>query len=89
MMEPSMAQTAREIFIVGLRNAHAMETQARELMERQSERLDEYPEVKTKLTAHLQETNEQLKRLEQCLEACGETTSALKQPSPSWQTPWQ
>jgi ferritin-like metal-binding protein YciE len=31
MMEPSMAQTAREIFIVGLRNAHAMETQAREL----------------------------------------------------------
>ncbi len=54
-----MAQTAREIFIVGLRNAHAMETQARELMERQSERLDEYPEVKTKLTAHLQETNEQ------------------------------
>jgi hypothetical protein len=23
MMEPSMAQTAREIFIVGLRNAHA------------------------------------------------------------------
>jgi ferritin-like metal-binding protein YciE len=83
MMEPSMAQTAREIFIVGLRNAHAMETQARELMERQSERLDEYPEVKTKLTAHLQETNEQLKRLEQCLEACGETTSALKDTAQS------
>jgi ferritin-like metal-binding protein YciE len=39
MMEPSMAQTAREIFIVGLRNAHAMETQARELMERQSDGL--------------------------------------------------
>ena len=78
-----MAQTAREIFIVGLRNAHAMETQARELMERQSERLDEYPEVKTKLTAHLQETNEQLKRLEQCLEACGEATSALKDTAQS------
>ena len=46
-----MAQTAREIFVVGLRNAHAMETQARELMERQSERLDEYPEVKAKVTA--------------------------------------
>jgi len=83
MMEPSMAQTAREIFIVGLRNAHAMETQARELMERQSERLDEYPEVKTKLTDHLQETNEQLKRLEQCLEACGEATSALKDTAQS------
>jgi ferritin-like metal-binding protein YciE len=83
MMELSMTQTAREIFIVGLRNAHAMETQARELMERQSERLEEYPEVKAKLTAHLQETNEQLKRLEHCLEACGETTSALKDTAQS------
>lgn len=42
------------------------EIQARELMERQSERLDEYPEVKAKVAAHLQETNQQLKRLEQC-----------------------
>jgi hypothetical protein len=42
----------RKIFVVGLRNAHAMETQARELMERQSERLDEYPEVKAKVAAH-------------------------------------
>jgi hypothetical protein len=33
-----IAQTAHEIFVVGLRNAHAMEIQARELMERQSER---------------------------------------------------
>jgi hypothetical protein len=78
-----MAQTAREIFVVGLRNAHAMETQARELMERQSERLDEYPDVKTKLTAHLEETHEQLRRLEQCLESCGETTSALKDTAQS------
>jgi ferritin-like metal-binding protein YciE len=35
-----MTNTAKETFVVGLRNAHAMETQARELMERQSERLD-------------------------------------------------
>ena len=78
-----MAQTAQEIFVVGLRNAHAMETQARELMERQSERLDEYPEVKAKVTAHLQETNEQLKRLEQCLDALGEATSTLKDTAQS------
>jgi ferritin-like metal-binding protein YciE len=39
--------------------------------------------VKGKVTAHLQETNEQLKRLEQCLEACGETTSALKDTAQS------
>jgi ferritin-like metal-binding protein YciE len=77
-MERQMTQTARDIIVVGLRNAHAMEIQARELMERQSERLDDYPEVKAKVAAHLQETNQQLKRLEQCLEACGESTSSLK-----------
>lgn len=78
-----MAQTARDIFVTGLRNAHAMEIQARELMERQSERLDDYPDVKAKVAAHLQETNEQLKRLEQCLEACGESTSTMKDTAQS------
>ena len=73
-----MASSARDIFVVGLRNAHAMEVQARELMERQSERLTDYPEVKQKVTEHLRETEEQLKRLESCLEACGESTSSLK-----------
>ncbi|WP_439370942.1 ferritin-like domain-containing protein [Bradyrhizobium sp. DASA03120] len=78
-----MASGAHDTFVVGLRNAHAMEVQARELMERQSERLDEYPEVKAKVAAHLQETNEQLKRLERCLEACGESTSSLKDTAQS------
>jgi ferritin-like metal-binding protein YciE len=73
-----MASSARDIFVVGLRNAHAMEIQARELMERQSERLTDYPEVKQKVTEHLRQTEEQLKRLETCLEACGESTSSLK-----------
>src|SRR5579883_796533 len=33
------SQIARDSFITGLRNAHAMEVQARDLAERQSERL--------------------------------------------------
>lgn len=78
-----MTNAAKDTFVVGLRNAHAMETQARELMERQCERLDEYPEVKAKIAAHLQETNEQLRRIEQCLEACGESTSSLKDTTQS------
>jgi ferritin-like metal-binding protein YciE len=73
-----MTTTARDVYVVGLRNAHAMEVQARELMERQSERLGDYPDVQAKVKEHLAETNEQLKRLEQCLEACGETSSTLK-----------
>lgn len=78
-----MSNKAKDIFILGLRNAHAMEVQARELMERQSERLDDYPEVKSKLQSHLQETNEQLRRLEQCLDACGESSSSLKDTTQS------
>jgi ferritin-like metal-binding protein YciE len=79
-----MTDAARETFIVGLRNAHAMEVQARELMERQSERLGDYPEVRAKVAAHLQETNGQLERLEQCLQACGETTSSAKDTAQSF-----
>src|SRR5215212_5316920 len=82
--ERHMKDAARDTFVVGLRNAHAMEVQARELMERQSERLDEYPDVKAKLSAHLRETNEQLQRLEQCLQACGESTSTLKDSAQSF-----
>lgn len=78
-----MTNVAKDTFVTGLRNAHAMETQAGELTERQSERLDQYPEVKAKITAHLQETNGQLRRLEQCLEACGESTSSLKDTTQS------
>lgn len=78
-----MAQSAHEIFVVGLRNAHAMETQARELMERQIERTGDYPDVQARLRNHLEETKGQLLRLEQCLEACGETTSTLKDTAQS------
>src|SRR3978361_394008 len=77
-----MATTAKDIFVTGLRNAHAMEIQARELMERQSERLTDYPEVHQRVTQHLKEPNEQLKRWEPCLSACGESTSTLKDTSP-------
>jgi ferritin-like metal-binding protein YciE len=73
-----MTSTAKDLFVVGLRNAHAMEVQARELMERQSERLDDYPDVKAKVRQHLEETNGQLHRLEQCLESCGESPSTMK-----------
>src|SRR3954466_3426288 len=78
-----MTNAARDTFVVGLRNAHAMEIQARELMERQSERTDEYPEVKAKLTEHLAETNAQLQRLEKILESLGETTSTPKDTAQS------
>jgi ferritin-like metal-binding protein YciE len=78
-----MAHTAKDIYVVGLRNAHAMEIQARELMERQSERMDDYPEVKAMLTKHLGETREQISRIEHCLTICGEDISVLKDTAQS------
>jgi ferritin-like metal-binding protein YciE len=82
-METAMTTTAKDVYVVGLRNAHAMEVQARELMERQSERLTDYPEVRARVKEHLAETNNHLSRLEQCLEACGESNSTLKDTAQS------
>jgi ferritin-like metal-binding protein YciE len=73
-----MANKARDLLIVGLRNAHAMERQAQELMERQSERTSDYPEVKQRLLQHLEETRLQMKRLERGLESLGASHSTLK-----------
>src|SRR3954471_18738102 len=78
-----MTNTARDVFVDGLRNAHAMEVQARELMERQSERLGDYPDVQARVKQHLVETNQHLKRLEPCLQAGGETSSSLKDTAQS------
>jgi|SRR5689334_21081747 len=69
---------ARDLFVVGLRNAHSMEVQARELMERQSERLGDYPKVQARVRQHLEETNSQIRRIEQCLDQMGESASILK-----------
>ena len=78
-----MTQTTRDILVAGLRNAHAMEIQARELMERQAERLTEYPEVMAKAKEHLAETEEQIRRIDRCLEACGESNSPVKDTAQS------
>jgi len=69
---------ARDLFITGLKNAHAMERQAQEMLERQSARMTEYPELKAKAHEHLLETREQMRRLEVCLEKLGSSPSTLK-----------
>jgi ferritin-like metal-binding protein YciE len=73
-----MSPTALDTFVVGLRDAHAMELQARDILERQAGRLDDYPEVKARIVQHLAETNQQIGRLDECLAACGESSSPSK-----------
>ncbi len=78
-----MATTAKDIFVAGLRNAHAMESQAQEMMERQAERLDDFPDVKEKVQVHLEETKDQIERLDECLRSFGESSSSFKDTAQS------
>lgn len=72
------ASTARDVFITGLRNAHAMENQALSIMRPQVSRLEHYPEVEARMKEHITETEGQQQRLDQLLKAAGTSSSALK-----------
>ena len=78
-----MPHNPRDLLIDGLRNAHAMENQAREMIERQLDRLDAYPDVRARLQEHLQETETQIQRLDQCLGEFGESASTIKDTTQS------
>ncbi len=71
-------KAVKAIFIVGLRNAHAMEAQAAELLKRQIGRLTDYPGLVVHLEEHLEETHRQQTRLEQILGAHEASSSTLK-----------
>ncbi len=73
-----MVTTARDYYVLGLRNAHAMEVQARELLERQIGRSKDYPELASRLKLHLDETHVQIDRIESLLDTVGESASTIK-----------
>ena len=61
-----------------LRNAHAMEEQAEKMLEAQSSRIENYPELAAGINRHLSETRRQKDRLEQCLARRGTSSSSMK-----------
>jgi ferritin-like metal-binding protein YciE len=76
--KPRPTEATHSIYMAGLRNAHAMEKEAEQIMRRQVERLDHYPDVLTRLTAHIRETEQQIRRLEVILDRHDESHSTLK-----------
>jgi ferritin-like metal-binding protein YciE len=68
----------REIFVTGLKNAHAMENQALSIMKPQLSRIENYPKVAAKLEQHIRETEGQLVRIEEVLSGLNEDHSSLK-----------
>ena len=74
-----IADETRMFYVAGLRNAHAMETQAVQLLTRQVERLENYPELEARMREHLEESKAQRARLEEVLHGMDEDYSALKE----------
>ena len=73
------AQSAQhELYHTGLKNAHALETQAVQILSRQVERLENYPEMEARLRQHIDESKQQATRLEQILHRHGTDSSSLK-----------
>ena len=70
--------TPQENLLDWLRDAHAMEQQAEKMLTAQSERLEHYPDLKTRIDQHIQETLGQQKLIHDCLVRLGGSSSTLK-----------
>ncbi len=68
----------RSVFVTGLKNAHALEHEALALMNRQIDRMKNYPEVADRLREHREETEQQVRRLEAIFGELGESRSPIK-----------
>jgi ferritin-like metal-binding protein YciE len=69
---------AQSIYLTGLRNQHAVEHQAIQLLERQLDRLQNYPEMADRMRLHLGESRIQAQRLEELLQGLGTAESSFK-----------
>jgi ferritin-like metal-binding protein YciE len=72
------SDAALENYATGLRNAHALEQQAMQLMQRQLERYEHYPDVTRRLQEHMRETEQQISRLEELMHGMGTERSVIK-----------
>lgn len=70
--------TTRENLVSWLRDAHAMEQQAEQMLSAQKERLHNYPKLRTRIEKHIEETIGQRETLEQALARLGSEPSTLK-----------
>lgn len=71
--------TAEENLMAWLRDAHAMETQAVQMLEGQAQRLENYPELRAKAQEHMEQSRLQAEMLEHCIERRGGSVSGFKE----------
>jgi len=72
-----MAST-EDRFLQWLRDAHAMEEQAEQMLSGTASRIKNYPQLKAQLERHLDETRRQADMVRRCIERHGRSTSRVK-----------
>src|SRR5688500_10908452 len=73
-----MATRAHDRLNQWLRDAHAMEKQADQMLTAQAGRIENYPELKSRIEQHIKQTRGQARRIEACLKSRGDDPSTLK-----------
>jgi len=74
----SASDEVRSIFVTGVKNAHALEKEAIQILERQLDRLKNYPEMESLIRRHLAESKQHEQRIDEVLDGLGEDRSLLK-----------
>jgi len=70
--------TGKDHLLDWLRDAHAMEMAAIDILERQANRIESYPEMLRKVQEHAETSRRQASRVEDCIRQLGGDTSMLK-----------
>jgi ferritin-like metal-binding protein YciE len=68
----------KEHLLDWLRDAHAMEQQAEQMLKAQAGRLEHYPDLKARVEQHLTETLAQQKLVDSCIQRLGGSNSTVK-----------
>lgn len=75
---PGVQEIARDLLASEARNLHAIQKNAKAMMERVIDRLDDYPDAKIRLRSHLADKDNEMRRLEEILADMGQDPSSLK-----------
>ncbi|MDO1527259.1 ferritin-like domain-containing protein [Fulvimonas sp. R45] len=73
-----MTHELRDHLLDWLRDAHAMEQQAEQMLRMQASRIEHYPQVKARIEQHIDETCQQQHLVARCIERLGGSPSAVK-----------
>lgn len=69
---------ANDLLVANLRNAHALEKQVLAVLQPQLRILRDYPDLHGKISQHITDTHDQVKRLDHALKSCGTMPSLAK-----------